>query len=101
MLIRLLLFLLLCLPVCAQAPGTVERRDIDGEYRRPNLQAPLFDPLALRLAPEEVEAIVQEMRLIARNLPDSGSVNHRLRSHALAVALRLIPDDRSALIANG
>ncbi len=98
---RLLLYLLLCLPVRAQAPGTVERRDIDGEYRRPDLRAPLFDPLTLRLAPKEVEGIVQEMRLIARNLPDSSAVTHRLRSHALAVALRLMPDDRSANIANG
>ncbi len=104
MLSRLLLFLLLCaaaLPVFAQAPGTVERRDIDGDYRRPDLNALLFDPLMLRLTPDQVEAIVQEMRLIARNLPDSSAVNHRLRSRALAVALHLMPDDRSAIIANG
>ena len=103
MLFRLLI-LLLCaasLPLRAQAPGTVERRDIDGDYHRPDLNAALFDPLTLRLAPEQVEAIVQEMRLIARNLPDSSAVPHRVRSRALAVALHLMPDDRSAIIANG
>ena len=100
----LLLLLLLCaaaLPARAQAPGSVERRDIDGDYRRPDLQVALFDPLTLHLPPEQVEAIVQEMRLIARNLSDSSAVNHRLRSCALAVALCLMPDDRSAVVANG
>src|SRR5687768_5271802 len=88
-------------PIFAQAPGTVERRDIDGDYRRPNLQAPLFDVAALPLRPEEVEALMQELRLIARNLPDSTAVDHRMRSHALAVALRLQPDDRASVVANG
>jgi|GEM_PF-4089150 len=100
---RLLIILLCCSArgLMAQAPGTVERRDIDGDYRRPDLQAPLFDAAALPLPPEQVEVVMQELRLIARNLPDSTAVDHRMRSHALAVALRLQPDDRASVVANG
>ena len=104
---RLLIALLLC---CAafltgtangQAPGTAERPDINAGYRRPDLKAPLFDALTLPLKPAEVEAAMLQLLLVARNLPDSAAVNHRLRAHALAVALRLNPNDRSAVVANG
>ncbi|HWB02076.1 MAG TPA: hypothetical protein VG796_03565 [Verrucomicrobiales bacterium] len=88
-------------PLRAQAPGTAERRDIDGDYRRPDLKAPLFDARALSLPPEQVDAAVHELQLIARNFQDSPVINHRLRAHALAVALRLEPDDRSSVVANG
>jgi hypothetical protein len=100
---RLLIILLCCCAggLMAQAPGTFERRDIDGDYRRPDLQAPLFDAAALPLPPEQIENVMQDLRLIARNLPDSTAVDHRLRSHALAVALRLQPDDRASVVANG
>src|SRR6188474_833763 len=98
------LIVVLCLLVrvlFGQAPATVERRDIDGDYRRPDLQAPLFDAVALQLPAEQIEAVMQELRMIARNLPDSTAVDHRLRSHALAVALRLRADDRASVVANG
>lgn len=101
--IRLLLLLFLILPALAlaQAPGTVSRRDIDGVYPRPDLNVPLFDPLQVLLDPRVVEEVVRDLDAIARNFPDHPGVNHALRAHALAVALRLKPEDRSCLIANG
>src|ERR1043165_2165549 len=106
MFLRFLLTLLVCGTVAAQslraqAPGTVDSRDTAVEYRRPDLQAPLFDALTLPLPAQQVEEVMQALLLIARNLPDRDTVNNRLRSHALAVALRLSPDDRSSVVANG
>lgn len=101
---RLLLFLLSwMLPVLAlaQAPGTVTRHDIDGDYPRPDLNAPLFDPLQVLLDTSTVAALVRDLDTIARNFPDHPGVNHALRAHALSVALRLHPEDHSCLIANG
>lgn len=102
MVIRLLL-LLLCSPgpAIAQAPGSAERHDIDGDYHRPDLDAPLFDSAGLKLSAEHIGNIVKEMTLIARNCRDSPAVDHRLRAHALAIALRLRPDDWACVVANG
>ena len=99
---RLLLFFLCCSALLhAQAPGTATRGDIDGRYQRPDLTARIFDAAAAKLSPEQTDAIVRDLVLIARNFPDNIRITHRVRSRALAVALRLSPDDRAAVVANG
>jgi len=70
-------------------------------YQRPDLAAPLFDAAALDLTEEQTAAILRELNLLARNFPDEPAVTSRIRSHALGLALRLEPDDRAAVIANG
>jgi hypothetical protein len=89
---RTLLLLLLCLalPVRAQSG-----------YLRPDLDAPLFDTTALDLTGEQTVAILRELNFIARNFPDTPGVTPLIRSHALGLALRLKPDDRTAVVANG
>jgi hypothetical protein len=89
---RTLLLLLLCLvlPVRAQSG-----------YQRPDLDAPLFDTAALDLTGEQIAAILRDLNLIARNFPDTPVVTPRTRSRALGIALRLKPDDRAAVVANG
>ena len=100
--VRLLLFFLCCSALLhAQAPGTASRGDIDGRYQRPDLTARIFDAAAAKLSPEQTDAIVRDLVLIARNFPDNIRITHRVRSRALAVALRLSPDDRAAVVANG
>jgi hypothetical protein len=97
----LLIFLLTVRSLFAQAPGTVQRGDIDGRYRRPDLIAPLFNAAEAQLSDRQTESILRSLVLIARNFPDNPAVSHRLRARALALALRLREDDRSAVVANG
>jgi len=70
-------------------------------YQRPDLGTPLFDSAALDLSDDQTAAILRELNLIARNFPDHTAITHRLRSHALGLALQLRPDDRPAVVANG
>ncbi len=70
-------------------------------YLRPDLEAGLFDALSVPLAPGGVEGVMRELRFIARNLPPGGGVTPEVRSRALGIALRLRPDDRAAVVANG
>ena len=86
----LLMLLCLCAPVRAQSA-----------YQRPDLDAPLLDVAALSITAEQSEAILCELTLIARNFPDTPRVTHRIRTRALGLALRLKPDDRAAVVANG
>lgn len=98
----LLIWLMMLAPLLrAQAPGTVRRGDIDGRYQRPDLGAPLFNAEECGLNAEQTDALLRALVIIARNFPDSAEVSHRLRARALAVALRLKPDDRAAVVANG
>lgn len=91
--------------LCAQAPlaaePSVESRLLRAKYPRPDLKIELFKVSAIQLSAEEIDLVVRDLDMLARNFPDDRRITLEWRARILAIALRLRPDDRSCLVANG
>ena len=72
-----------------------------GNYRRPDLSSAALDLTNLTISKEQRELLVNRLTLLARNFTDSKLLNKEWRARVLALALRLDPNDRSCIVANG
>ena len=103
---RLPLFLLLlrvCLlgvPVAAWAQNAADATPASA-YPRPDLSATALDLRNLQLDEARLEPLMEILRSLARNFPNEPALSLEWRARILALALRLQPEDRSCLVANG
>lgn len=89
---------------CAQVPDAappVAEQPTGGIYRRPDLSPAALDLSNLNIAPDKRAALVSQLALLARNYPESKLLNSEWRARALSLALRLSPEDRDCVVANG
>ena len=71
-------------------------------YRRPSLEDPIFVTENLTLDRDQVLALAEEIATIVVGFPDMPETSsHEFQAHALGIALRLDPRNRTAVIANG
>ena len=96
--------------LCAQvpdveiAPPAVNPQDprrLQGNYFRPNLSLEILNVTDPNLKPELVDSIVSTLGILARNFPPGKPFSLEWKSRILGLALRLRPEDRSCVVANG
>jgi hypothetical protein len=71
------------------------------KYRRPNLAAEILDLSKLALPQELKDALVMQIGLLVRNFPEEKRVTPLWKARLLSIALRLAPEDRDSIVANG
>ena len=103
---RLRLFLLLlrvCLlgaPVAAWAQNAADATPASA-YPRPDLSAAALDLRNIQMDEARREPLMEILRSMARNFPNEPALSLEWRARILALALRVQPEDRSCLVANG
>ena len=99
------LLLLLCVGLLGVPAGAWAQNAADANplavYPRPDLTPAALDLRDVQLDDARREALMEILRTMARNYPADPALSMEWRARILALALRVQPEDRSSLVANG
>ena len=99
--------LLLLLSVCLLGSPSRMRAQNAAEasppatYPRPDLSDAALDLRDIQMEEARRESLMEILRTMARNFPNDPALSPEWRARILALALRIQPEDRSCLVANG